>query len=165
MTLPWLNMILQVIPVKKYIQYLNRSSVMGMLEEQIMSLSTGNYVCVASTYIHRYNVTLRVLYYHLHDIHGIDKALMLLYAPSNIEYIVGNKWARIYWNYSCSILSLLQINEPDVLFLDYQKKRCISSSCRLRFVLTSREKNTKNRQYIRMSSAGYIRTIMWSLCF
>ena len=98
-------------------------------------------------YIHRHNAALRVLYYHLRHVYGVDENPVLPYAPSEIEAVVVNEKCRIYWNYAFSTTRKLQATKPDIVLLDHMQKEMyvIEFSCPAETNITIKEDEKKDK--------------------
>ena len=86
--------------------------------ETLMHLLSACPVHAVTSYIHRHNDALRVLYYHLRHCYGIDETPILPFAPNDIEAVVENDNCRIYWNYPFPTTHLIQANKPDIVLLE-----------------------------------------------
>ena len=75
-----------------------------------------------TSYIHRHNAALRVLYYHLRHSYRIDETPVLPYIPGDIETVVVNERCKIYWNFSFATTRLLQATKPDIVLFDFDEK-------------------------------------------
>nr|CAH7723069.1 unnamed protein product [Callosobruchus chinensis] len=84
--------------------------------------------------------------------HQRDVDETLPYAPGDIESVVENERCRIYWNYSLPTLELVQVNQPDVILLDYQQKTMFviefSAPAEVNIVSKEEEKWTKYQELL-----------------
>nr|CAI5858217.1 unnamed protein product [Callosobruchus analis] len=121
--------------------------------ETLMHLLSTCKTYAGTAYVHRHNVAVRVLYYHLRHSYGIDETPVLPYAPGDIESVVENERCRIYWNYSFPTLELVQANKPDIVLLDHQQKTMFviefSAPAEVNIVSKEEEKRTKYQELLR----------------
>lgn len=115
--------------------------------ETLMHLLSACQKYAVSAYIHRHNAALRVLYYHLRHVYGIDETPTLPYEPGDIESVVENEKCRIYWNFAFPTIRPITATKPDVVLLDKEKKTIFviefSAPAENNIVLKEEEKRTK----------------------
>lgn len=75
-----------------------------------------------STYIHRHNAALRVLYYFLRHKYEVDETPVLPYAPGDIESVVANQKCKIFWNFPFATSRQLSATKPDIVLQDLTSK-------------------------------------------
>ena len=121
-------------------------------QETIMHILSACRVHAPSGYIERHNAALRVLYFHLRAAYEIDKEPVLPYVPLEIEAVVQNEKARIYWNYPVSTTRQINAIKPDILLLDKELKELFvvefSSPAENNMVMKEEQKRQKYKDLV-----------------
>lgn len=127
--------------------------------ETIMHLLSACTKYAPTLYLYRHNAALRVLYYHLRFIFGIDQAKIPAYDSSRVQTVVENEQCKIMWDFPFSTTRQVSANRPDMVLFDHAEREMyvieMSCPCEENILSKEVEKATKYTDLIFQLKRSY----------